>query len=315
MKWILRAFGLILFAALTVYLVADLRLKPMNEEARQNASGEFVSLTDGIIHYQWDGPEDGPVIVLAHGFTTPFFIYEQNVEALNAAGFRTLRFDHFGRGWSDRPGGKYDIDFYDRALLELVDSQGLDQPFGLGGLSMGGPIVAEFAARHPERVSRVLLLVPAGLDLAATDSGGAALMRTPVLGDWVWRLFGRDISLGDGQYEETTLAPENRLQGDVSVQFDYRGALQAMLSSFRHLPMTGREDTFTRLAATGLPVLAIYGEADETVLVSSAEKLRTLMPEADIRVLAEGGHGLNYQNHQTVNPWLTEWFAETLIAN
>ena len=63
------------------------------------------------------------------------------------SGFRTLRFDHFGRGWSDRPSGKYDVDFYDRALIELLDHVGVDEPFGLAGLSMGGPIVAEFTAR------------------------------------------------------------------------------------------------------------------------------------------------------------------------
>lgn len=312
MKWILRIFGLVLFLAISAYLVADMRLKPLNEQTRSEAPGAFVDVTDGKIHYQWDGPEDGPVIVLVHGFSTPLFIFEQNVEALNAAGYRTLRFDHFGRGWSDRPGGKYDVDFYDRALLEVMDSQGLDQPVGLGGLSMGGPIVAEFAARHPERVKSLVLFVPAGLDLASTDSGAAKLIQVPLLGDWIWRMFGRSILLGDSQYDESALAPESRLRGDVSAQFAYRGVLQALLSSFRHMPMTGREDTFQRLAATKIPVLAIYGDVDDTVLVSSAARLQDLIPDADVRVLEGGGHGLNYQNHETVNPWLTDWFAQTL---
>jgi len=55
--------------------------------------------------------------------------------------------------------------------------------------------------------------------------------------------------------------------------------------------------------------MAVYGAADMTVLVSSADKLRALIPAADVRVLEGAEHGLNYQRHADVNPWLVEWFA------
>ena len=310
MKWGLRVFALIIVLVLGAYLWAEARLKPLNETARQNAPGAFATLTDGQLHYRWDGPEDGPVIVLVHGFSTPNFIYQQNVEALNAAGFRTLRFDHFGRGWSDRPKTRYDVDFYDRTLTDLLDHVGVDEPFGLAGLSMGGPIVAEFTARYPERVKQLVLLVPAGLDTAGADGSSAALLRTPLVGDWIWRMFGKSILLGDSQYDETARAPEDRLQGDVTVQLEYRGYLQALLSTFRHMPMAGREETFTRLATTDVPVLAIYGDADATVLVSSAAKLEQILPQGDIRIVEGGEHGLNYQMHTLVSPWLVDWFSQ-----
>ena len=309
MLWVFRIIAVIIVVALGAYLIAEMRLKPLNDEARARAPGSFATLSDGQLHYRWDGPENGPVLVLVHGFSTPNFIYEQNVEALTAAGFRTLRFDHFGRGWSDRPRTKYDIDFYDRALIELLAEVDVDEPFGLAGLSMGGPIVAEFAARHPERVERLVLLVPAGLDTAGADSVSARLVRTPVIGDWLWRMIGKNTLLGDSQYDESARAPENKLQGDVTEQFQYRGYLQALLSTLRHMPMTARDETFSRLAATGIPVLAIYGDADETVLVSSAATLQNLMPQADVRIVEGGEHGLNYQMHELVSPWLVEWFS------
>ncbi|MEL7539519.1 MAG: alpha/beta hydrolase [Pseudomonadota bacterium] len=310
MKWGLRVLAIIIVLALGAYLWAEARLKPLDDAARQNAPGSFASLSDGQLHYRWDGPEDGPILVLVHGFSTPNFIYEQNVEALNAAGFRTLRFDHFGRGWSDRPGSRYDVEFYDRTLIELLDHVGVDKPFGLAGLSMGGPIVAEFTARYPERVAQLVLLVPAGLDTAGADGNSARLLSTPLVGDWIWRMFGKSILLGDAQYDETARATDDRLQGDVTQQLEYRGYLQALLSTFRHMPMTGREETFQRLAATGVPVLAIYGDADETVLISSAAKLEQLLPAGDIRVVEGGEHGLNYQMHTLINPWLVDWFSQ-----
>lgn len=75
--------------------------------------------------------------------------------------------------------------------------------------------------------------------------------------------------------------------------------------------MAGREETFTRVAETGIPVLAIYGAKDETVLISSAERLQGLIAAADVRVLDEGEHGLNYQHHKIVNPWLVEFFSSS----
>lgn len=310
LTWFLRGVLALIFVAMSVYLIADLRLQPLNDQARSQAPGEFADLSAGKLHYRLEGPEDGPLIVLVHGFSTPNFIYEQNVLALNQAGFRTLRFDHFGRGWSDRPSGAYDVDFYDQALLELLDTLDVQKPINLAGLSMGGPIVAEFTARHPERVRKLVLLVPAGLDTAGADSASAALVRTPIIGDFVWRMIGKSILLGDPQYDERALAPDNRLQGDVTEQFKYRGYLQALLSTLRHMPMTGRSETFRQVEGTDIPVLAIYGAQDETVLISSAAKLEALMPTADVRVLDEGRHGLNYQDHETVSPWLIEWFQD-----
>lgn len=310
MKWGIRLISLLILFIVGSYVFAELRLDPLDDAARQQAPGEFKTLTNGQIHYRWDGPEDGPVIVLVHGFSTPNFIFEQNVRALNAAGFRTLRFDHFGRGWSDRPNSRYDIDFYDRTLVELLDGLGVNEPFGLVGLSMGGPIVAEFTARYPQRVRKLVLLVPAGLDTAGSDGFAARLVVTPVIGDWVWRMVGRSVLLSDPQYDESDLAPENRLAGDVTQQLEYRGYLQALLSTLRHMPMIGHEETFERLAKSRVPVMALYGAADETVLVSSADTLRGLIPDADVRVVEDGEHGLNYQMHSVVDPWLVEWFRD-----
>ena len=84
------------------YWWAGKDLKVMDAAARAEAPGDFLQATDGQIHYQARGPEDGNVIVMVHGFSTPAFIFEQNADALSAAGFRVVQFDHFGRGWSDR---------------------------------------------------------------------------------------------------------------------------------------------------------------------------------------------------------------------
>lgn len=312
MKWVLIIPLLLVAGAAAWYLAIGFSQKPMDDTARAKAPGSHFKTSSGNLHYRWDGPENGPVVVMVHGFSTPNFIFEQNVAPLTQAGFRVLRFDHFGRGWSDRPDGPYTIDFYDQSLLELLDGLNVTQPVGLVGLSMGGPIVAEFAGRHPDRINRVFLFVPAGMDIAGTDSPSTNLIRVPVVGDWIWRIFGRGLLLSDPQYQESTEKPENRLAGDVSEQMDYRGYGEALLSTLRHAPMAGRDDTFRRLAATGIPVEAVFGAEDPTVLPSSAERLKGNVPDATIHMLEGGDHGLNYKRHADVNPWLVAFFSTPL---
>lgn len=308
LKWILSVATLIALTAGALYVVAGFEAAPLTDEARAQAPGAFIELSAGEVHYRWDGPEDGPVIVMVHGFATPNFVFEQNAKALGDAGFRVLRFDHFGRGWSDRPKGPYDIEFYDRALLDLVDGLDLTEPFGLVGLSMGGPIVAEFTARRPERVSRVFLLVPAGFEIPSQNSLGANIIKTPIVGDWIYRMFG--TSLMRSYYAaERPEEPANRIAGDPEVQMTYRGYGEALLSTLRHFPMTGREATFEQLSATRVPVFALFGALDETVDVASAEQMRAILPAAEIEVMEDADHNLNFERHGEVNPKLVEWFS------
>lgn len=310
MKWVLVGLGILLFGLCASYVWAGRELKPLDETERARAPGQFAELPDGKIHYRLSGPEGAPLIVMVHGFSTPAFIFEQNAAALREAGFRVLQFDHFGRGWSDRPTARYDMDFYDRELLGLLDALAITEQASFVGLSMGGPIVADFAVRHPERVARVFLFVPAGFDVAGTDGVQASLIRTPVIGDWLWRVVALGALTSDPQYDESGLAPEDRLQGDFTEQMAYRGFGEALLSSFRHFPMQGRDETFAALAESGIPVAAVFGTADPTVLISSAGRMRAVMPDATVHILEGADHGLNYKRHKDVNPILTSWFEE-----
>jgi pimeloyl-ACP methyl ester carboxylesterase len=180
---------------------------------------------------------------------------------------------------------------------------------------MGGPIVMSFAGRHPERVSDIFLLVPAGLDVTGGNSGAAKLVRVPVIGDWIWRVFGRGILLGNSQLDESALDPANRLQGDVTRQLDFRGYREALLSTMRHFPMSDRARLFSTVSdKTKIPIVAVFGDADDTIAVSSAAKLMALIPRADVRIITAGTHGLNYQRHAEVNPMLVAW-ASGLTAD
>ena len=66
------------------------------------------------------GRPDGRVVVLAAGFSVPYYIWDPTFAALTGAGFRVLRYDYYGRGYSDRPAIPFTDEMYVRQLDELL---------------------------------------------------------------------------------------------------------------------------------------------------------------------------------------------------
>ena len=134
----------------------------MDDAARREAPGEFVTLSRGVTHYQWHGHVDGPVIVMVHGLSSASWVFSGLFHGLSLMGFRILTYDLYGRGYSDRPPGEQDKDFFVGQLEELLTALGIpeDKEICLFGYSMGGAISTCYAAKHPETSGPA---VPAGL--------------------------------------------------------------------------------------------------------------------------------------------------------
>ena len=127
--------------------------KELNESTRKETDGSFITLANSVTHYEVSGPEGAPIVVLVHGFSVPYFIFDSTFDFLVNSGFRVLRYDLLGRGFSDRPNVNYDIDLFTQQLKNLLDALRLTN-VNLLGLSMGGAITAAFISRHPEYVSK-----------------------------------------------------------------------------------------------------------------------------------------------------------------
>ena len=112
---------LIVIAILAAPFIIEWRRIPMDAQARADAPGEFAELSNGITHYQFHGPVDGPLVVCVHGLTTPSFVYEGLAKRLMERGYRVLVYDHYGRGYSDRPKGDQDRAFFVSHLEELLE--------------------------------------------------------------------------------------------------------------------------------------------------------------------------------------------------
>ena len=102
------------------------------------------------------GPEDGPVVLLAHGFPELAFSWRHQIPALAAAGYRVLAPDQRGYGGSSRPDdvAAYDITELTGDLVGLIDAVGAERA-AIVGHDWGATVAWSVPLFHPERVAAV----------------------------------------------------------------------------------------------------------------------------------------------------------------
>ena len=312
MEWFISLLAIVALVVAACWYVAGAGRRPLTPDERARlAPGKSVRLSDGDIHYSVRGPADGQVVVLAHGFGVPQFVFEQTATGLVDAGYRVVLFDHFGRGWSDRPRASYDVDFFDRELTELITALDLPEPVVVIGYSMGGVIAAEFAARHPERVAALVLLSPAGLMIEPfLGRIFGRILLIPWLGDWLWRLRGHTLLMNDAVFKKSP-DPGRCLQGDDTVQMAYSGYYNALLQSWRHLPMQNRDRVFGD-AANKVPALALFGGGDDVIPLECAHRLQQAAPAAEVEIIEGGTHVMLYEMFDVVTPKIVDFLKRTL---
>ena len=294
--------------AYVVYRRDDQEKLTMNDAARQSTEahaygGSYVRLGLGVTHYELAGPADAPMVVLVHGFSVPYYIWDPTFEALTAAGFRVLRYDLYGRGWSDRPNMHYNPDLFDQQLSQLLGALNINQPIDIVGVSMGGPIVINFAARHPERVRKIALFDPAyGKGFTPPWS-----LRAPLVSEFVMNV--QIAPTMAGSQRDDFVHPERYPDyfAKYTTQMHYVGFRNATLSTIRDFLSQDNTAAFAQAGKSGKPVLLIWGRADQDVPFALSEEVRKAIPQAEFHPIEDAAHVPFYEHPEVVNPMLIEF--------
>lgn len=277
--------------------------KDLDERTRKEASGSFVQLSDGFTHYELSHPEAKETVVLVHGFSTPYFIYDPTFEFLTQSGFRVLRYDLYGRGFSDRPETPYNVDLFVRQLADLIAALQIAGPVSLVGLSMGGPITATFTLRFPERVNKLVWIDPAGarpvFPLLTTK-----IARIPGLGEAILNLIGTD---GVAQNIAADIFDRSSIElfhDRYLIQMQYRGFKHAILSTVRSGMLGSFLDEYRQIGKMNKPVLLFWGRDDHTVPFEHSDILKQAIPQLKFHAVEGCGHIPHYEKAEEVNPIL-----------
>lgn len=277
----------------------------LNAETRRGLPGAFIQLRDGVTHYEIAGPEDGPFVALVHGFSVPYFIWDGTFEALAASGCRVLRYDLFGRGFSDRPFATYDLDLFTHQLEGLLEALAPGRPAALAGLSMGGLVVSHFAANHPGCARRLALIDPAGFPLGYSWAYKLALL--PGVGELALKLFrvpNLEMSIASDFFDPRLVEMFIRR---YRPPMRYKGFRRAILSTLRAGVLENGLPLYEQVGAQGLPVLLVWGKEDKTVPFRRHTEVLKAIPHAQFLPVDAAGHLPHVEQAGLVNPALVEF--------
>ena len=315
MKKVLIGFVSILLLAIIIlpFIVSDAEVDELNNNTRSQLAGQFIQLSDGVVHYELTGNPDSQVVVLIHGNAAPYFSWDYNVPALIQAGFRILRYDIYGHGFSDSPiMKKYNWDFYDRQLVELIDELKIKHPVDIVGTSQGGAIAVYFTAHHPEKVRKLALFAPL-FDLIP-DEGMLKLVRLPGIGEYLFKIMGDKMSLKN---PENVFANTNRLEkfrGKYKKTMRFKGLKRAKLANLRADEFKDYAAINTKLykevGQQDRPTLLIWGTADKLIIKESIERLREVIPSIEYHEIKGAGHVAHYERSEEVNPILVDFLKQ-----
>lgn len=227
-----------------------------------------ITTDDGVrIFYRLDGPDGGPGLLLSNSLGTTFEMWDPQLPALTAAGWRVLRYDARGHGRSDAPPGPYTIERLGRDALALLDSLGIER-VAFCGLSMGGMVGMWLGSHASERIQRLILANTSAAigtpevweqRIATVRSQGMAAIMPAVIDRWFTKRFQAQAPEAVAGIRDMLLAtsPAGYAAACAAVRdMDQRATLGAITAPT--LVIAGRHDLATppdhaRLIAAGIP--------------------------------------------------------------
>ncbi len=283
--------------------------KAINQQVRDSIGADhFIQLSDGYTYYELGGPDDAEeTIVLVHGFSVPSYIWDSTYTASIEKGYRVLRYDVFGRGFSDRPEIVYDINLSYRQLDELTNKLEIKKPFNLVGLSWGGRIVSYYTALQPASVKNLILVDPSGFEpVEKQDSTEIKLCNREV----AKALREQAPSMASSQladfYDPKRFGywPELYLP-----QMEYKGFVHALLSTRKN--KRSFNAYMTKVSQSGVPVKMIMGKEDQVVKPAETIPLaEAQIPAIDITLIGKAGHLPHIEQTQEFNKVFFEFLEQ-----
>jgi pimeloyl-ACP methyl ester carboxylesterase len=275
-----------------------------------------VDVGDLELHVVEAGPEDGPPVVLLHGFPEFWYAWHRQLGQLAAAGFRAIAPDQRGYNASDKPDGveAYRVERLAGDIAGLIQALGYDRA-SVAGHDWGGGVAWYLAIHHPERVRKLLIIDtphPHAFRDFETEEESISWYRTffqiPWVPEWIgrvanWRILAsamRDTSR-PGTFPEETMDLYRSA-------WDRDGAFSSMVNWYRaafRYPL--QEEGELRVRALTLLVLA----PDDAFIPSDVT--RRSLPYLDngrLLELDEGTHWVVQEEPERIGRILIDFFKE-----
>ncbi|KAA1422009.1 alpha/beta hydrolase [Nocardioides humilatus] len=267
-------------------------------EARP-AIGTFVDVAAGRIHVRDDGPTDGPVIVLVHGFAGSLHWFDLLVPLLSTH-YRVIRPDLLGCGCSPRDGGEFDDAAQTSMVLSVLDALGVED-FVAVGHSFGADVAIGLAERSG-RASAVVVVGQAPDYSTATFPPGHQLGANVLVARSLQSLSRLSPPRRGGVGFAPRFRPDRAFGNPAQAGADLRAAdprtFGTVLSQRRRALEVRPLDQ--RLRDLDLPAMVILGGRDQFYPLAPTRARYDAVPGVRVEVIAESGHSPNVETPETM---------------
>ena len=231
-----------------------------------------------------------PPVILLHGLVSQGYSWRAVMAPLAEAGFRAIAPDWIGHGYSSKP-DKKEFDYkpasFVKALSALVEALEVET-FSLGVQGFLGSVGLLYAAQHPEKIERLIIL-NTPLTSGAKLPFKISQMGIPLVGDMLTQdpiLVDRTLE-GSGPYEV----------GDADLDV-YRqpflkssDAGRSLLATVKQLDVKGVTAEIDRTFQDWeRPTLIAWGVADKWLPLSLAKSFAKGLKDVNVVKLEETGH-------------------------
>lgn len=255
-----------------------------------------------LTHYRiaFDDQGSGPAVILLHGYPLCRAMWQPQLKALSAAGFRVIAPDLRGFGQSPLPKGPVSVADYADDVIALMDELGLGRAVVVG-MSMGGYVLFNLLERYPRRLAGAVFVVTRA---AADDEAGR--QRRSALAKEVAE--GRPQAVVEA-FKDILFAPQTLL-GNPELVAKVRGWLEATSSEGMIaglLAMRDRRDALALLPTIKVPALVIGAELDRAIALEHSRAIAAGIPDAHLQIMAGVGHMANLEAPEAFNGLLLKF--------
>lgn len=270
---------------------------PVPSQADWGGARQTVTLPSGqTIGYVEMGNTKGDPLILIHGYTDNSRSW--SLLAPELAGRHIFALDLRGHGGSSAPECCYTIMDFRHDLDGFLAEKGIGK-VDIVGHSLGSMTAAVFAARHPDKVGKLVLISSAAsLPQAASDWLWDNVPQLPedldpdsaFMTDWYWNPNPVPPDFLDRERAESAATPRQV----------WTGVLEG-------LTMTDWTPYAARIKA---PVLLLWGDQDGLFDAATQDHLRTILPDARHETFAGYGHNMFWEAPHAVGAMLETFLSE-----
>ncbi|MBN9747788.1 3-oxoadipate enol-lactonase [Amycolatopsis sp. A1MSW2902] len=243
------------------------------------------------VNHRVEGAKDGPAVVLHTSLGCALRMWDPQIRALTAAGFRVVRYDYRGHGSSLPAPGPYTLDDLGTDVLELMDSLGIAEAAHVG-LSLGGMVAMWLAERTHARVTGlVLCATSAALAPASAWSERAAKVRaagstTEIADAFLPRWLGAEFSVA---HPDTVKWVRDQIL-ETSPE-GFAGGCEAIAGM----------DLLSGLDRIDVPTAVVVGKQDPGTPPEHSELIAATIPGATLSLVDPGAHLVNVEQPEPVS--------------